>query len=1607
MEDDTQILDYESRSISDLQETRADRLRQSVTVPDFSPSEIQTTKDVLSESTMELSDAERSDILRSSGVYASTSKQVSTAIENALIGMNQLPDEATIAFGNIANYITGGALGEELQNIAYESMAHRYAEMANNEDAIGGIRSELAQLAGGATSFLQLALEGIATSGVLSLSHIGAQAFGEGVYNDMKAYADKHDGSLEGYRPKGIDLAINTANTLLQVVIEEKFGAGSPNFIKNAALRGGVKEFFSGAMQESAQGALADLAEAIKGNEDISILIDNVDQYVRDGIIGGVLQGAVGAATYHQSHAKATNNLSNVIAKARGHETPTTEDQQQAETIIDANERGYASMLVNEFKAVFDASTGEGKLQKNILTALNDAVAKQELDLGIADETERAQKLEAIATQETLNAMEMAQEQGKSVSEMELNNIVYRDGAIWLEGMAPQIGARAADQVRVLAERQSGLAETQAKLDTIQQEVEQTKKDLAEAKAANKEAFVQKLQARLDKQNALAEKRRLQTEKLKAQTEKIEAQIAKQFNKESAELASAAKATEQIAEKQEAPRPVEEPKPLAEVTKKTQKPKAEKKSLKAERVGKMKDTDIERYDPNKQYNKYDVVKIKTNSGEHLGVWGGDRMWLFETIDQAQQYIQNDKEITALREQEEAESARREKERVAKQEKALRDGDGWVDGEYIVQRLKDNDMWEGLSLREKGNLNAIGSVMFINGEIVNAFGNANSKKGTKVTANTLNTIDALRNKINQQNQEVGEEEGLLHQPTLDKQKKDTIIGEKGGPDAKQQKAARTAEIINSIRGRMRGRPDAAVWVDTSTGDSGVQQTPGVRSVNLSKEDQAALNEQGVSTPNFTVYDNAEAGAQEFLDAMQAAKAELGEQAASVDVKELSDYQGMKTLILSEDKKTGCAITKDGDIVSLFSASSERGRAIPMLLLAIQNGGTKLDCYDIYLPSIYSKVGFKAVARNNWVEMYKPDGWNKDYFKSYNNGEPDVVFMVYDPNNTALYNKGDGKLIKSGDTDADYGLGMKAQDEALAEIAYQQAQGYKHMMVPGNQMLRQEELDDLLHQEDVYDGLTTTNSVYSVVRKIQSLQDGKAERILYDTENNNWYLADADEFTHVDIFGKAYEQANYPQFNNKREAEQFFNENYTADEQTLLSFLAQKFYTADAAKMFMEKTLGLDEYRYAYLRDNMVIYARYESDLQDAGFPTESFDVYKINYDENGERKIVLVEEHKTSNKDMEGALKQSKAEGTGSDKYRGGYDEQLKRIILGEKSDITTIQHEFAHYWIQNNFKWARSGLASQDWLRRWRDVEEALGIEPQDRLLSRQASEKFARAYERYIMEGKVAPELQWAFDGFQKFYADTYEDLENEYFDLSQELDPAIVDWFNRQRPATEQSLKDQAYKNVATAAMAEGADIVTETGDGQYVVSSMNNKGEVTSDVVVSDEQTKDSQLAVFSDKKKNRRVVEGLRESNPDIKADQYNVLNRAETVEQAQNWISRDREGAWEALNNPNTNPIDRTALFQAFKNEAENGDYALGAELASIKFPKEMTELGQAISVLGERGEFDPLTILEEKQKSLGEPTAEEVATQTSEMGLDADLDADQVKDLEETTECVL
>ena len=719
---------------------------------------------------MQLDEQQLKDMMRETGVTASVGEQTAVAIGNSLRGMNQLGDELKISYGNLMNYFTGNSIGDDISKIAYEAIAQNHAEIANREDAIGGITNFWAQLAGGATSFTQLALEGIVTAGALPLAHIGIQEFGQGTYNDMKAYADEHEGSLKGYKPNGFDLAANFANALLQVGIESKLGVGSPRFLVGAS-RGGWVEGLSGALQEGVQGALSDLTEAVKGNQDISILLDNAEDYLRDAIVGGILQGSLGAVTYHQNYARAVDATAQAIAKAHGQETPTAKDKEQAKAIIDAKERQESSILTQEFKSAFDASTGEGQLQAKIASALKKAAETKELDLDTANETEMAQRIEQIATQETLNAMDFAKEKGRAISEMELNNIVYKDNAIWLEGLTPEVGDKSVSYARVLAERQSGLAELQTRIDANTRELQQLKTDLAEAKAQKQESRAQVLQARIDKQNAIAEKNRLQAQKLESQTAKLEKQIAKQI--EQVKVAEPVKTEKVSAEVKpvEAPKREElariEPKPVVRTSlkkeraiKKTQtgitrKLDADSKFVKVidkpsnvdfsdgkeyedsskryllnkvvikeqdgnlyfklsggrytptsyvvienyvntdpyeifsaqveegKEIGDhfdravqdfykekglwslaepvklrsweeyMKDSgqvtpqvdeaSLEQYDPSKQYNKYDMVRVRTQSGEHIGVWDGERMTLHNTMEDTQDFIRNNTE----------------------------------------------------------------------------------------------------------------------------------------------------------------------------------------------------------------------------------------------------------------------------------------------------------------------------------------------------------------------------------------------------------------------------------------------------------------------------------------------------------------------------------------------------------------------------------------------------------------------------------------------------------------------------------------------------------------------------------------------------------------------------------------------------------------------------------------------------------------------------------------------------------------------------------------------------------------------------------------------------
>jgi hypothetical protein len=169
---------------------------------------------------------------------------------------------------------------------------------------------------------------------------------------------------------------------------------------------------------------------------------------------------------------------------------------------------------------------------------------------------------------------------------------------------------------------------------------------------------------------------------------------------------------------------------------------------------------------------------------------------------------------------------------------------------------------------------------------------------------------------------------------------------------------------------------------------------------------------------TFYELAGAGgAKTFQNAISAAK--TGTYGASVHVYSASEYEGMR-LFMSPDGGSGFALKGD-DIVSLFKnpGLTAKGIANTSLMLATEQGGRRLDCFDTQLPKLYSNSGFRAVARVGWNDEYAPPGWDKSTYKEFNGGEPDVVFMVHDPAYGKLYTKGDGKAVK------DYDDGTAAQ------------------------------------------------------------------------------------------------------------------------------------------------------------------------------------------------------------------------------------------------------------------------------------------------------------------------------------------------------------------------------------------------------------------------------------------------------------------------------------------------------------------------------------------------------------------------------------------------------
>lgn len=141
---------------------------------------------------------------------------------------------------------------------------------------------------------------------------------------------------------------------------------------------------------------------------------------------------------------------------------------------------------------------------------------------------------------------------------------------------------------------------------------------------------------------------------------------------------------------------------------------------------------------------------------------------------------------------------------------------------------------------------------------------------------------------------------------------------------------------------------------------------------------------------------------------------------------------------------------------------------------------------------------------------------------------------------------------------------------------------------------------------------------------------------------------------------------------------------------------------------------------------------------------------------------------------------SRLEQTGSESSPRGYitfndakpgTQRKFQITVTARRDLSTLLHEFGHYYLEVVNELASDGTASQQMIDDVAAIRQWTGAAPTGPFAVEQ-HEQFARGFEAYLAEGKAPnPEIQGAFSRFKRWIIAIYKDLVR----LNVELTPEI----------------------------------------------------------------------------------------------------------------------------------------------------------------------------------------------------------------------------------------
>lgn len=114
--------------------------------------------------------------------------------------------------------------------------------------------------------------------------------------------------------------------------------------------------------------------------------------------------------------------------------------------------------------------------------------------------------------------------------------------------------------------------------------------------------------------------------------------------------------------------------------------------------------------------------------------------------------------------------------------------------------------------------------------------------------------------------------------------------------------------------------------------------------------------------------------------------------------------------------------------------------------------------------------------------------------------------------------------------------------------------------------------------------------------------------------------------------------------------------------------------------------------------------------------------------------------------------------------------EQNKITLSAKADASTFIHESAHIWLEDMYNNAKPMDNT------WRDISQWLGIQPDQKKLTREQHEKFARGFEKYLREGRSPSEgLTKVFREFARWLKKIYKSVKDLNVEISNDVRRAM----------------------------------------------------------------------------------------------------------------------------------------------------------------------------------------------------------------------------------------